>query len=591
MCTKSNQAGLTKGQTELGHGSNVRGIELQAKWDPKTKEFILHSPSLTASKWWNGTLGRTANHAIVVAQLLLPTKSSTATTEKGYTSYGPHPFIVQVRDLKTHQPLPGIAVGDIGPKYGYASMDNAYMLFDNFHIPHAAFLSRYASVDPLSGAYSKPPNPAVVYGSLTYVRANIVMHARLVLARAVTIAIRYLSIRHQFPSRDAPRGPEVTTLDYPTVQTRILPLLATTFALHYSGTAMARQYARTRAGISGGDFGALADLHGTSSGLKSLCTTLAGDGVETCRRALGGHGYGGGSGLVQLNADYLSKPTVEGDNWMITQQTAAWLIKKVERARAAGGEREGPAADATEGHIRGFLRASRFGDRGNKFDVLHSDKAVVEAFRFRAAWMAVRAHEERVVKGRSWNSLLIQLHALSNAHSQSVLVENFYAALHDPPLGAAKSAAGEDERPVPEGARPVLKKLFRLFALSTLLSSPGAALEFQSSGCISLSQLSALPSAIQSLMAEIRPHAVALVDAWSLPEYLLDSALGRYDGRVYEDLFERASNIERNPLNAETFNPRYWEGEIVLGSGRGWDGRLLEEEGMVSKGRGLRGKL
>jgi acyl-CoA oxidase len=91
-------------------------------------------------------------------------------------------------------------------------------------------------------------------------------------------------------------------LDYPTVQIRILPLLATTFALHYSGEAMNELYQRTRKTIEGGDFSALADLHSTSSGLKSLCTTLAADGIETCRRAMGGHGFGGYSGLVQLNS-------------------------------------------------------------------------------------------------------------------------------------------------------------------------------------------------------------------------------------------------------------------------------------------------
>lgn len=32
--------------------------------------------------------------------------------------YGPHPFIVQIRDLKTHLPLSGITIGDIGPKFG-----------------------------------------------------------------------------------------------------------------------------------------------------------------------------------------------------------------------------------------------------------------------------------------------------------------------------------------------------------------------------------------------------------------------------------------------------------------------------------------
>lgn len=118
-------------QTELGHGSNVRGIETTARWDPATKEFILCSPSLTASKWWNGTLGRTATHSIVVAQLLLPEQGSNQ-SHPAYRSYGPHAFITRVRDADTHKPLPGIVIGDIGPKHGYASMDNAYMLLNNF---------------------------------------------------------------------------------------------------------------------------------------------------------------------------------------------------------------------------------------------------------------------------------------------------------------------------------------------------------------------------------------------------------------------------------------------------------------------------
>ena len=113
-------------QTELGHGSNVRGIELEARWNQRTKEFVLHTPTLTASKWWNGTLRRTATHAVVVAQLLIPKGQGDGVE---YESVGPRPFIVQVRDSSTHKPPRSIIVGDIGPKYGYASMDNAYMLF------------------------------------------------------------------------------------------------------------------------------------------------------------------------------------------------------------------------------------------------------------------------------------------------------------------------------------------------------------------------------------------------------------------------------------------------------------------------------
>lgn len=94
-------------QTELGHGSNVQAIETTATWDEETKEFIMHSPSLTAAKWWIGGLGRTADHAVVMAQLVIKGKR-----------YGPHPVVVQIRDVKTREPLPGRTIGDIGPKPG-----------------------------------------------------------------------------------------------------------------------------------------------------------------------------------------------------------------------------------------------------------------------------------------------------------------------------------------------------------------------------------------------------------------------------------------------------------------------------------------
>ena len=35
-------------------GSNVRGLETTATYDRETKEFVIHSPSLSACKWWPG---------------------------------------------------------------------------------------------------------------------------------------------------------------------------------------------------------------------------------------------------------------------------------------------------------------------------------------------------------------------------------------------------------------------------------------------------------------------------------------------------------------------------------------------------------
>ena len=38
--------------------------------------------------------------------------------------HGVHPFVVQIRDNKNHQPLPGCTIGDIGNKMGYNAVDN-----------------------------------------------------------------------------------------------------------------------------------------------------------------------------------------------------------------------------------------------------------------------------------------------------------------------------------------------------------------------------------------------------------------------------------------------------------------------------------
>lgn len=549
------------GQTELGHGSNVRGLELQAKWDLTTKEFVLHSPTLTASKWWNGALGRTANHAIVVAQLMLPDGETGR-----YKSYGPHQFITQIRDMKTHKPLEGVVIGDIGPKYGYTSMDNGYMLFNNFRVPHSALLAKYSGVDEASGAYKKPDNPATVYGSLTFVRAQIIMHARLILARAVTIAVRYTSIRRQFQDRDSkdPSDPEVPVLDYPTVQIRILPLLATTFALHYTGEAMYKLYYSTRKSIeTSGDFSRLAEMHATSSGLKSLCTTLAADGIEICRRAMGGHGFGGGSGIIPLNNDYLSKPTVEGDNWMITQQTASYLIKRMTETVKKPTLQPTDSVDIQYWH---FMR-----NRSTPhFRILETEDEIVQAFQHRASYLAYQVYQARVVEKQSWTSLMINLHRLSRAHSESLLVLNFYNAIF----------TSQTDPPLDQSTIELMGRLFQLFALFTLDLS---ASEFLLSGAITTDQLAPINSRIQSLMMQVRPHAVRLVDAWSVPDYLLESALGRYDGDVYNDLFRRAH--KENPLNQQTFNVDWRSEEILMGEGEEAARQRIEALALGDTGR------
>lgn len=55
--------------TELAHGSNVAGLETTATFDEKTDEFVIHTPSISATKWWIGGAASTATHCACFAQM------------------------------------------------------------------------------------------------------------------------------------------------------------------------------------------------------------------------------------------------------------------------------------------------------------------------------------------------------------------------------------------------------------------------------------------------------------------------------------------------------------------------------------------
>ena len=142
-------------QTEYGHGSNVRELETTATWDPQSREFVIHSPTLTSAKCWIGGLGTAADHAIVMAQLFSDGKN-----------LGPHPFIVPIRDRKTREPLPGRIVMDIGPKVGLNTVDNGSVIFDSVRIPHVNMMARFSRINADTGLYEKPKSAALAYGTM-----------------------------------------------------------------------------------------------------------------------------------------------------------------------------------------------------------------------------------------------------------------------------------------------------------------------------------------------------------------------------------------------------------------------------------------
>lgn len=58
--------------------------------------------------------------------------------------HGVHAFLVPIRNKDTHRVLPGITVGDCGPKNGLDGIDNGFMLFHNIRIPYDNLLDKFS---------------------------------------------------------------------------------------------------------------------------------------------------------------------------------------------------------------------------------------------------------------------------------------------------------------------------------------------------------------------------------------------------------------------------------------------------------------
>ncbi|KAI9339689.1 hypothetical protein BDR26DRAFT_862130 [Obelidium mucronatum] len=530
-------------QTELGHGSNVQGLETTATYIPETEQFEIHSPSLTASKWWVGGLGKTATHAIVMARLITKGKD-----------FGPHPFIVPVRSLENHKPFPGIMVGDVGPKMGFNCVDNGFMLFNKYRIPRDHMLMRYSKVDK-EGNYHAPPVQRISYGTMIFVRAYLVASSALALARGATVAIRYSAIRRQFsdpaaskddavfqnfsPAPGSKAKCETAVIDYSLQQYRLFPIVAQSYALHFTGFWMLRIYAKMMKSMNEGNLDLLPEVHAASSGLKSLTTTIAAAGIEEARRSCGGHGYSLFSGLPDFLNTFLPLVTLEGDNHLLTQQTARYLLKQVRKY--AQDPTKIPSNDSSTTKYLGAPLLPSWTTAKNEVD-LNDPVVLLDAFGHRSKRLVVEL-ATKMSKGQSWNDSLIEMYAISKAHCQYILLKNFVHAAH------------HDKRAQKAGVTEPLATLCTLFGLSTMEQELS---EFVEDGFVSQKQTGWLRSQLKKSLLAVRPNAVALVDSWGIPDYVLNSALGRHDGKVYESMFEMAL---KEPLNV---NARL-HGDVVEG--------------------------
>ena len=119
-------------------------VNTKATYDLERRVFVIDSGGDDGTKNWISQ-GLTADVAVVIAELVV-----------NGTNYGPHGFFVRLRDAMGRL-LRGVTVGDMGAKTTGNDLDNAWVRFDSFAVPHDALLNKYASVDAVTGVYSKRP--------------------------------------------------------------------------------------------------------------------------------------------------------------------------------------------------------------------------------------------------------------------------------------------------------------------------------------------------------------------------------------------------------------------------------------------------
>lgn len=412
-------------QTELAHGSNVAGLLTTATYLPQTQEFEIHSPSVLSTKWWVGQLGRLATHAVVFAQLILPGDK---------TARGPHPFLVPIRSLTDHTPLVGVHVGDIGPKVGFAAVDNGFVAFSRVRIPRRNMLARYSSVTA-EGDYIQAPNQKLLYGSMLAVRSGLVRACSRAMAAAATIVVRYSAVRRQFG--DSPFGKERQILDHRMQQFRVLPSVAYAYALHLTANWMEQNFALMNSEFACGKFEMLAGMHATTSALKSFGTSSVGKLIEQCRLACGGHGYSAFSGLGNIYGTFTHMETAEGEAALLTQQVGRHLLKLGQTYFSRGSLSDvhsfDPALEYFKTDFSSELKRTYEGTVGDSFR-----SSLVSAFRHRAVRLLFALLQKlqmlstTMSPSSAWNECHIDIFRLSVAHGAFIVLLTAESAMCDP---------------------------------------------------------------------------------------------------------------------------------------------------------------
>jgi acyl-CoA oxidase len=479
--------------TEIGHGSNVQGLETMATYQRESDCFVLHSPNHSAGKNYIGNAAEDGRLAVVFAQL-----------EMNGQKLGVHAFLVPIRD-ENGNTLPGVTIEDNGLKMGLNGVDNGKIWFDHVQVPRVEMLNRFANVTA-DGQYrseiqSRGARFFAMIGTLVGGRISIATTANSAAKSALTIAVRYAARRRQFGS---PRAAEETLLlDYPAHQRKLCPLIAKAFALDFALKHLIERNEMVHSGNS-------RSLETLAAGLKAVATWNVTQTVQICREACGGEGYLAANRISALKADTDIYTTFEGDNTVLMQLVAKNLLS----------EFKDKLTEMRPAQMAGFFIDQRLAaiakrNPGFTFNVsqghLRDTDFQIAMFRFHEATALFSAAQQfhRLTSKKqldpygAFAQIQRELLDLAHAHIDRVILERFahmVLTVQSPSI------------------KLVLKRLCDLFALSQIELNKGWYLE---RGALTGFKSRAITRQVDKLCREVRQEAVQLVDSFGIPDACL----------------------------------------------------------------------
>jgi len=494
--------------TETGHGSDVQSIRTTATYEPARQEFIIDTPDDNARKDYIGNAARDGRMAAVFAQLLT-----------GGQGRGVHVFLVPIRDERGRA-CPGVRIEDCGEKGGLNGVDNGRLWFDQVRVPREALLDRFGAVAP-DGSYTSPiANETrrffTMLGTLVSGRVSVAGAGLSAAKLALAIAVRYSLTRRQFRAPGSDR--EVILLDYLQHQRRLLPALATTYALHFAQEALVTALHDAGDGDSA-DEAEQRRLETLAAGLKAVSTWHTTQTIQTCREACGGAGYLSVNRLTELKADTDVFTTFEGDNTVLLQLVARGLLTNfrdefgsmdtVGTVRYVADQVVGAVLERTAARSlaqwiadaipRGDEDPNLLDRRYHEYLFAWREKHVLEA-------AARRMKKLMSADGDAFTAFnAVQDHLLlaARAHVDRVVLEHFDAAV---------------DRCEDRDVKGLLDKVYDLYVLSLLERERAW---FMEHGQLSGARAKAIITNVNRLCRELRPQARLLVDAFGIPEELL----------------------------------------------------------------------